>query len=309
MRALNRHALSRAAFTRHVFFPAAATKSADPFQTITEQKEEVVSKLAIALECRAAEPAQIALRSELLGSLSGAVLEVGTGTGAVARTVAANPAVSSVVGIDPSKTFLEKACALGGPKEKYVEAYSTDLTGAVAAESIDHALLWLTLGHIPREAHEATFRELHRILKPGGTLHVFDNDPCSWDFRMHPHDPLNAPVQALIDFFAEDRHLMRRVPTALGSHGFLAQPLRIHTILDTSAESYGYKFVMLRALEMFREIAGPKIVGAPLIDAMKMEALRRVNAGEFQMALSYAYIRAERARQPVGAARVPLRGE
>eukprot|EP00965_Chrysotila_dentata_P203880 6182000-Pleurochrysis_carterae.AAC.6 len=99
--------------------------------------------------------------------------QVGTGTGAVAREVAKMEAVQAVTGIDPSPAFLERARSLGGPKEKYVEAYSTDLSSALVDErlaamravlsachlgsvtrvvplqetaSVDHALMWTTCG-------------------------------------------------------------------------------------------------------------------------------------------------------------------
>jgi len=274
---------------RHVFYKVATT---DPYLSIASQPESITTGLAAALELNAASDGQRQLREALLGRLKGHVLEVGTGTGAVAREVAKMEAVQAVTGIDPSPAFLERARSLGGPKEKYVEAYSTDLSSAVETASVDHALMWTTLGHIPEEQHAPTIIELHRVLKPNGVLHILDNDPCSWDFRMHPHDPLNAPVQAMLDSVVQDRFLMRKARALVESNGFVAQPLRIETQLDTSAASYGYRHVLLRAIE---EFAASGIVGAPFIEAMKFEAKRRVRVGEFQMALSYAYIEATKA--------------
>jgi len=262
----------------------------NPYQTIASQPEAVTNELASELELRAKE--QGALRMELLGGkLKGTVLEVGTGTGAVAREIGKMDGVSSVIGIDPSQAFLEKAKVLGGAKEQYIEAYSTNLSGAVADASIDHALLWTTLMHIPVEDHATTFAELLRVLKPGGVLHLLDNDPHSLDFRMHAHDPLAAPVQAWMDAMVQDKFVLRRAPHHLLTAGFKVQPLKIHTILDTSAESYGYQGVLVRAIEAFSDM---NVVAPPMIDAMKVEAERRVAAGQFQMALSYVYITANK---------------
>jgi len=260
----------------------------DPYATITKQPEEVTSSLAGALELRAKEQTQRSLRMELLGELHGHVVEVGTGTGAIAREVAKMESVTAVTGIDPSRAFLRRAKELAGPKERYEEAFSTNLR-SVDDASVDHALLWTTLLHIPEEEHAQTFSELRRVLKAGGTLHVFDNDPCAWDFRMCTHDPLVVPVQAMLEATVPDRFVMRRVPQQLSAAGLKTAPLRLHTVLDTSAESYGYQSILLRAIE---EFAATKVVGAPMIDAMKAEAERRVATGEFAMALSFGYISA-----------------
>uniref|UniRef100_A0A7S4EW30 Methyltransferase domain-containing protein n=1 Tax=Chrysotila carterae TaxID=13221 RepID=A0A7S4EW30_CHRCT len=128
---------------RHVFYKVATT---DPYLSIASQPESITTGLAAALELNAASDGQRQLREALLGRLKGHVLEVGTGTGAVAREVAKMEAVQAVTGIDPSPAFLERARSLGGPKEKYVEAYSTDLSSAVETASVDHALMWTTCG-------------------------------------------------------------------------------------------------------------------------------------------------------------------
>ncbi|KAL3930400.1 MAG: hypothetical protein SGPRY_001556, partial [Prymnesium sp.] len=192
---------------------------------------------------------QRALRMDLLGELHGTVLDVGAGTGAIARELGEMPRVKKVLAIDPSPAFLDRARSQGGPKERYLEAYSTTLSDSVESSSVDHALLWTTLMHIPERDHAATFSEMIRVLKPGGILHVFDNDPCAWDFRMRTHDPLAAVVQAWMDTMIPDRFLIRRAPKMLSMAGFEVEPLTIHTSVDTTTDSYGYQNVLIRAIE------------------------------------------------------------
>ena len=94
------------------------------------------------------------------------------GTGAITRAIAALTSVTKVTGLDPSAAFLDAARANAGPKEIYVEGYSTSLP--VADASADAVVLWTTLSHIPVEQHAESYAEILRVLKPGGVLHVFD---------------------------------------------------------------------------------------------------------------------------------------
>jgi SAM-dependent methyltransferase len=89
---------------------------ADVYATIEDADRAVVEKLAEVLEFRAADPQQIAMREEYLGRVAfradARVVEVGCGTGAVARAIAARSGVATVIGVDPSPVFIEKARAL-----------------------------------------------------------------------------------------------------------------------------------------------------------------------------------------------------
>ena len=77
----------------------------DVYASIETADEAVQERLAEVLELRAADAAQQAMLEDYLADLplpDGArVLEVGCGTGAVARTLAVRPGVGEVVGIDP----------------------------------------------------------------------------------------------------------------------------------------------------------------------------------------------------------------
>jgi len=196
--------------------------------------------------------------------------------------------VETVIGVDPSEIFLERARKLGGPKERYQVGVSTGMGGSIADNSIDHAIMWTTLVHIPETEHAATFAELRRCLKPGGMLHIFDLDASGWDFRAREHDPLAPPVEAWLEALLPDKYTMRRLPKALTRGGFAPAPLQLTTILDTERDSYGFFFVK-RAIGNFVDA---QVCGTPLIDAMMAEVERRVSAGEFQMAHSYAHLRA-----------------
>ena len=85
----------------------------DPYAQITDADPAVLDVLIDAMELRAADPRQRAVRKAFLSKVDlpdGArVLEAGGGSGAGCRELALHPEVSEVVGLDPSPVFLEKA--------------------------------------------------------------------------------------------------------------------------------------------------------------------------------------------------------
>ena len=85
----------------------------DMYATIAEQTLEVQQRLSEVLETRAADPQQREMLETYLGRAAippdAHVLEIGCGTGAITRILAARPRVREVVGIDPSSVFLAGA--------------------------------------------------------------------------------------------------------------------------------------------------------------------------------------------------------
>jgi ubiquinone/menaquinone biosynthesis C-methylase UbiE len=85
----------------------------DVFATITHASPDILEVIAQTLELRATLPQYQAIHraylSDITFPLNARVLEVGCGTGAVARFVAQWPSVGEVVGVDPSPTLLDRA--------------------------------------------------------------------------------------------------------------------------------------------------------------------------------------------------------
>src|SRR5436305_14717473 len=83
----------------------------DAYSQITELDDAVVGQLATAMELRATDPTQRAFVDAYLANIDlrdARILEVGCGTGAIARLLASRPGVS-VLGIDPSPILLARA--------------------------------------------------------------------------------------------------------------------------------------------------------------------------------------------------------
>ena len=85
----------------------------DLYASIAETSDSVQVQLADVLELRADDQRQREMLESYLSELDlpekTRVLEVGCGTGPVCRTLAKIPNVETVVGIDPSHVFVEKA--------------------------------------------------------------------------------------------------------------------------------------------------------------------------------------------------------
>jgi ubiquinone/menaquinone biosynthesis C-methylase UbiE len=108
------------------------------------------------------------------------VLEIGCGTGAVARRLANWPGVGETVGLDPSPVFIAHA-------EKLSDAYDNLNFHQGCAhqphfpdDSFDVVVVHTTLCHLsdPQNA----LLQAYRLLRSGGWLAVFDGDYASTSF-------------------------------------------------------------------------------------------------------------------------------
>lgn len=271
-----------------------ALAAADPYYNIHKKAPMGAKRLVSILEERAADPKQRALRERCLAEVldglppHASVLDVGCGTGALARTAALHPGVASVVGIDPSQVFVDEAARLGataegGSKLSFRHGLGTALP--LPNASVDVAVIWTVLCHVPKDECRPIIAEAQRVLRPGGRLVIADNDLSGWSCAAAKHDPLSPALAWYIDTYIQDTFLAKKFPSMLADAGLAPRPLQIHTLVDTAADSYGFKHVILRAIDSF---AASGTVGPALVAAMKAEAHRRVEAHTFAMVLPYA---------------------
>lgn len=102
------------------------------------------------------------------------VLEIGCGTGNV--TVRAKRAApgADVVGTDPDPLALARAQrkAQGLTGIRFERAYAQELP--FADGEFDRALSSMMLHHLDEDVKAGALAELHRVLRPGGQLHILD---------------------------------------------------------------------------------------------------------------------------------------
>jgi SAM-dependent methyltransferase len=102
------------------------------------------------------------------------VLDVGTGTGALASALEAATRSSEIVGIDPSAGFIEfakKNAKSGRARFETGDAQALQLGDA----SFDQTMALLVMNFIPD--HQKAVAEMRRVTRPGGTVSA-----CVWDY-------------------------------------------------------------------------------------------------------------------------------
>jgi ubiquinone/menaquinone biosynthesis C-methylase UbiE len=126
------------------------------------------------------------------------VLEVGCGTGAQTIALARNSPGARFLSFDHSGSSLARAQArIGAAGLTNVEFRQADLFALpFKAQSFDHVFVCFVLEHLEKPIEALVL--LRRLLKPGGTITVFEGDHGSTYF--HPHsDAARQAIACLVE--------------------------------------------------------------------------------------------------------------
>jgi ubiquinone/menaquinone biosynthesis C-methylase UbiE len=264
----------------------------DVYATITQQDDAVVDQLARAMELRATDPRQQAFVTDYLARLAlgsgSTVVEIGCGTGAITRLIAAEPAVDHVVGVDPSEGLIARARQLAdGPAG--VEFYVADGGATPLGDaSADAVVLHTVLSHAPQP--DALLVEAHRLLRAGGRIVVFDGDYATLSFALGAHDPLELCAHAFRESFINDPYVMRRVPGMLTRARFAVDDVRSAGYVQIESPDY-----LLSVLDRGADsLAAGGTIATETAASLKDEARRRIEAGTFFAFVAYVTVMARR---------------
>ena len=268
----------------------------DTYASIASADATLQERLSTVLELRATDSQQRAMLNAYLSEVqlpdSAIALDVGCGTGAVARVLVELPGMREVIGIDPSPIFIDKARELG----KGIPQLSFHIGDARALEfsdaSFDLLVFHTVLRHVPEP--ERALREAHRVLRPGGWLAVFDGDYPTASVAIGAFDPLQSTVETMVANFVHNPWLTRRLNKILKATGFAISSLRSHGYVQTADPTY-----MLTLVDRGADLlSGSGSIDAAHAEALKGEARRRANAGEFFGHISFLSVIARTTSQP-----------
>jgi len=248
----------------------------DPFQDVSAAGDAMIVQIIDALEDRANDPAMAEIIARYFAELDwpdgGTLLEIGCGTGPVARTAARHSPGTSVIGTDPAVELVAdartRAKAIPNLRFETCDGARQPLDAA----SVDAVILHTVLSHVTIPGN--LLAEAFRVLRPGGQLVVCDADFSRLSLALCPDDPLEACAIGFTRNFVTDPWLAARLRPLLAETGFETEIFRSETRLDL--EGHGGPVWTRFATD---HLVADGIIGQPLADALVEECQRRIGAG------------------------------
>ncbi len=200
----------------------------DVYLSVNDADERLMQSIINRLEFRGKDESFVRLREDYLDKMqlqpSSRVLEVGCGTGVVARALAGRRGFTgTIVAIDTGVMLIEAARrltdgeGLGSRIQFQVgDAHALDFED----ESFDAVIAHTVISHVATPL--AVLKEAHRILRPGGTLAVFDGDYASLSFGCPDPALAKAMEEAMLKALFNNPRVMRDMPLLLKQAGFEA---------------------------------------------------------------------------------------
>ncbi|MFI6477416.1 methyltransferase domain-containing protein [Nonomuraea sp. NPDC050663] len=210
----------------------------DAMQHINEQDQDTLQRFVDRLEARGRDPRFTAFRDAYLAELppEGEVLEVGCGTGVVARALARSPGYT-VTGVDQSPVLLEAARRFATAEGLKVDfrrgdAHTLDFPSASFDVVVAHTLI----SHVADPAQ--VLREARRVVRPGGLVAVFDGDYASLTFACADHALGRAMEEALLAVVVSQPRVMRDMPELLRACDLELEGVHGHLLTEVGAGGF-----------------------------------------------------------------------
>jgi SAM-dependent methyltransferase len=198
----------------------------DVYGRTFEMDESTLAAIAERLEARGAHPFIAGVIDDYMAGLiqseTDAILDIGCGTGVVARAIARRPEMKgTVTAIDISTHLIEMARHFAQQEELggRIDFRVSDAHGlGLPAGGFDVVIMHSLVSHVAGPAE--VLAEGRRLLRPGsGRLVVFDGDFASWTFATAATDVGEATDRAVQRGIVAQPRVMRAMPRLLGEVG------------------------------------------------------------------------------------------
>jgi SAM-dependent methyltransferase len=278
---------------------ASSAPHPDPWRAVDAQP--TAETMAAALEVRGRTPSQIRLRRRFLRWVpvraGDRVLEVGCGTGVVARDLAALVGRRGVVtAVDTSATLLERARALsrGAPGGRLVFRRADGHRLPFADRRFDAVLAITVILHV--EDPLRVVKEMARVVRPDGRVAVQDQD-FGLIGAAHPDRELTARIlDGVAARIYPEPHSGRRLGALLRAAGLVDVNMLADVYQDTTLTRFSRNFLERRAENAVRF----GIVDAPTAERW-LDGFNALHAeGNFVLTMQYfgaAGVKPDRARR------------
>jgi SAM-dependent methyltransferase len=197
----------------------------DPSGRPRELGEPALAAMVARLEQRGGHPSFAAMLHAYLDRVplasARSVLDLGCGTGVAARAVASRPEFAGrIVGIDLSPHMVAAARRLAH-EQGLAERITFQIGDSQALEETDAAcdvvIAHTLMSHVP--APGAVLAEAARVVRPGGTVAIFDIDPASLTFGTEDPEYGRRMEGAISSALLANPRLMRTMPLLLRRAG------------------------------------------------------------------------------------------
>jgi SAM-dependent methyltransferase len=197
----------------------------DIFSMTDKLDEQMLEVMVTRLEARGQNPLFSKMLNDYLEAMAinsaQMVLDLGCGTGIVARTIACRAGFSgTLVGVDLSAYLLEAASRLaadtgvaGQIEFRVGDTQRLDMPDAQFDAVVAHTLV----SHVGDPL--AVVQEAARVVKPGGVVGIFDGDYASLTFDQEDLAQGHADDEALIRALVTNPRVMRQMPRLLRQVG------------------------------------------------------------------------------------------
>jgi len=206
-------------------------------------------------------------------------------TGVITAMIADLPGTAEAVGVDPSPQFVARA-RRRAPSVRFEVTDGRALP--FSGQSFEAVVFATTLCHIPRPEHAVA--EACRVLRPGGSLLVYDGDYATSTVAITRDDPLQTCVATTIGTLVHDPWLVRRLPALVAAAGFVPGELHSHGYLEIDSPGYTLTLVDFGA----DTLATRGTISSATAEALKAEARRRAADGTYFGHIAYASLLAHR---------------
>ncbi len=261
----------------------------DPHRFINELDEAAVERLIARLESRAKDSVFVDLFEKYAPQLTlpspAKVLEIGCGTGAMTRFLAQRSDFSgNVLGIDQSPAFVKAASGFAQDENlsdrvdfQVGDAHSLDFPPATFDAVIAHTLI----SHVTDP--EAVVREMVRVVRPGGTVAIFDGDYASLTYAHTDHDFGHLMDMALANATFNNPMIMRDLPRLLPEIGLKIRAAWGDAVVEVGNGSYFKSF----AEAYVPHVKSAGLVSAEAVDAWFVAQKKSMENGTFFASCNY----------------------